>query len=302
MDGGQVISDAGVVCYSNLEEVSCVITTEERKRSNFVNLLNDLTPKEWILFQKSWFIHNPPPRDPRKLLHPAAFPETLAADFIRFFTKKGQWVLDPMVGTGSTLIACAMTGRNGIGIDLVPKWAKIAIQRLAEFKEQGSLLEEPTEQKVIIADARDLDKISMPPIDYVLTSPPYWDMLRRKGFENQAKRIANGWDIYYSDDPRDLGNISDYDRFLDELCSIYRKVYDKMRPGAYMTIIVKNVKKGSRMYPLAWDIGKRLSEFFELRDEKIWCQDNQKLAPFGLGRTWISNTMHHYCLIFRKPD
>jgi DNA modification methylase len=272
------------------------------RRVGFINRLNDLTPKEWILFQKSWFIHNPPPRDAHKLLHPAAFPETLAAEFIRFFTKRGQWVLDPMVGTGSTLIACAMTGRNGIGIELIPKWASIARQRLEEARAQGSLLNEPTEQHIIVADARDIDQIPMPPIDYVLTSPPYWDMLRRKGFENQAKRRSNGLDTYYSEDPRDLGNIADYDQFLEELCRIYRKVMEKMRPGAYMTIIVKNVKKGSRMYPLAWDLGKRLSEFLELRDEKIWCQDNQKLAPYGLGRTWVSNTMHHYCLIFRKPD
>jgi len=275
--------------------------TQQRKRE-FVNKLNDLTPKEWLLFQKSWFVLNPPPRGKDKLLHPAPFPEELVMQFVSFFTKKGQWVLDPMVGTGSTLLACARLGRNGIGIELLPRWAEIAEQRLREFKEQGNLLLEPTEQRVIVADARDIDQIPMPPIDYVITSPPYWDMLRRQGFERQAKRRKMGLDIYYSDDPRDLGNIDDYETFVNELCSIYRKVYDKMRPGAYMTIVVRNVTKGSRMYPLAWDLGIRLSKFFELRDEKIWCQNNQKLAPFGLGHTWISNTMHHYCLNFRKPD
>lgn len=266
-----------------------------------VNLLNDLSSREWIKFQKSWFVHNPPPRDPKKILHPAAFPETLAAEFINFFTKRGQWVLDPMVGTGSTLLACLMTERNGIGIELIPKWAEIAKQRLAEAKQQLSLLGEKTQQIVIVADARNIDQIDMPPIDYVLTSPPYWDMLRRKGFETQRKRRDNGLDTYYSDDPADLGNISDYEQFLTELVNIYRKIGEKMRSGAYMTIIVKNVKKGTKVYPLAWELALRLRDFFELRDEKIWCQDNQKLAPFGLGKTWVSNTMHHYCLIFRKP-
>ncbi|MCS7264541.1 MAG: DNA methyltransferase [Armatimonadetes bacterium] len=271
------------------------------KTNKFLNLLNELSAKEWIKFQKSWFVHNPPPRDKKKILHPAAFPETLAAEFVQFFTKKGQWVLDPMVGTGSTLLACLMTGRNGIGIELIPKWAEIAKQRLEEFRHQLSLFGDSTQQLVIIADARNVDQIDMPPIDYVLTSPPYWDMLRRKGFENQDRRQLNGLDTYYSDDPADLGNISDYERFLTELVNIYRKVGEKMKPKAYMTIIVKNVKKGSKVYPLAWDLALRLREFFELRDEKIWCQDNQKLAPYGLGRTWVSNTMHHYCLIFRKP-
>lgn len=271
------------------------------KEDAFINLLNDLTPKEWIKFQKSWFVHNPPPRDEKKVLHPAAFPETLAAEFIRFFTKRGQWVLDPMVGTGSTLLACLMTERNGIGIELIPKWAEIAKQRITESKQQLPLIGEQTEQIVIVADARNIDQIDMPPIDYVFTSPPYWDMLRRRGFENQQKRRESNLDTYYSDDPADLGNISDYEQFLTELVNIYAKVGEKMRSGAYMTIVVKNVKKGTKVYPLAWELALRLREFFDLRDEKIWCQDNQKLAPYGLGRTWVSNTMHHYCLIFRKP-
>jgi hypothetical protein len=98
-----------------------------------------------------------------------------------------------------------------------------------------------------------------------------------------------------------LGNIEDYDQFLDELVGIYRKVAEKMRSGAYMTIIVRNVKKGARLYPLAWELALRLRDFLELMSERIWCQDDQKLNIYGYPSTWVSNTMHHYCLIFRKP-
>ena len=52
-----------------------------------INKLNDLSPKEWLKFQKSWFVHNPPPRQKNVLRHPAKFPETLAMEFITFFTK-----------------------------------------------------------------------------------------------------------------------------------------------------------------------------------------------------------------------
>ena len=63
------------------------------------NKLNDLDSKSWLKFQKSWFIHNPPPRKKGVLVHPAKFPETLAQEFIEFFTKQGEAVLDPMAGT-----------------------------------------------------------------------------------------------------------------------------------------------------------------------------------------------------------
>ena len=90
------------------------------------NKMNNLTNKEWLKFQKSWFIHNPPPRKKEVLVHPAKYPETMAQEFIEFFTKEGETVLDPMAGTGSTLIAALRAGRNSYGIELNPKYAKIA--------------------------------------------------------------------------------------------------------------------------------------------------------------------------------
>jgi len=243
--------------------------------------LNDLTVKEWAAFQKSWFTLTPPPRSKAKTLHPAPFPEELAVEFIRFFTRKGMWVLDPMVGSGTTLVACALTGRNGIGIELNKFWAEIAERRLDEVRSLLDEESEKTEQRIIVADAREIDKIEMPPIDYVITSPPYWDILRTEGkietlSKHQRKRQEKNLPLYYSDDPRDLGNIGDYDQFLAELTTIYCKVSEKMRSGAYMTIIVRNVKKEGKLYPLAWDLAKKLSEFLELRDEKIWCQTEKK--------------------------
>src|SRR5258708_13731845 len=82
------------------------------------NRLNNLDSKTWLKFQKSWFVHNPPPRRKDVLPHPANFPETLAEEFIRFFTNRGAVVLDPMVGTGSTLGACGPPRRRRGGLDL----------------------------------------------------------------------------------------------------------------------------------------------------------------------------------------
>jgi hypothetical protein len=107
--------------------------------------------------------------------------------------------------------------------------------------------------------------------------------------------------MYYSDQEGDLGNVDDYGEFLAELVAIYRRVAEVLRPGGYATIIVKNIKTGGAVYPLAWDLGRQVGDFLDLKDEKIWCQDNQRLAPYGMGNAWVSNTMHHYCLNFRKP-
>lgn len=261
------------------------------------NRLNDLTPREWIKFQKSWFIHNPPRRRPDVIVHPGKFPETLAQEFIEFFTKRGQLVLDPMVGTGSTLVAAVRAGRRAIGIELNPEFVALAAARVASEARRAS---DPPNVRIIRGDARKLDTYDLPAVDYCLTSPPYWNMLHRKGFETQRHRRETGLPVVYSGDPADLGNITDYDRFLEELCAVYEHLWRHLRPGAYLTIIVKNIKKQGRMYPLAWDIGRRLSRLYTLKDERIWAQDNLRLAPYGMFSSWVSNTHHHYCLCFQK--
>lgn len=271
------------------------------KKRPFRNRLNNLSPKEWIKFQKSWFVHDPPPRRKEVLRHPAKFPETLAAEFIRFFTKSEGTILDPMAGTGSTLIASLRCQRNSIGIELNPTYAQIAAEILAEEKQSLGEAFAPLRAEIITGDAAKLSEYDLPEIDYVFTSPPYWDMLHARGAQTQQKRRSvRELDVAYSDDPADLGNIHDYEKFLEQLVGIYAQLKHILKPRAYLTVIVKNIKKGGTIYPLAWDLGKRLGEIYHLKDEKIWCQDDVRLAPYGMGNAWVSNTFHHYCLQFRN--
>ncbi len=270
------------------------------KKREFRNRMNDLSPKDWIKFQKSWFSHNPPPRRKDVLRHPAKFPETLAQEFIEFFTKSGQMVFDPMVGTGSTLLACLRSGRSGFGLELNPAYAEIARELVDEERE---LLGPPASElhvKVLTGDAADLQSFNLPQIDYVLTSPPYWDMLHARGAETQQRRRdSSELDVTYSDDSADLGNVADYDEFLDRLVQIYTDLKSYLRPRSYLTVILKNVKKKGKIYPLAWDVARNLAEVYTLKDERIWVQDNIPLAPYGMGNAWVSNIHHHYCLQFR---
>jgi DNA modification methylase len=274
-------------------------------KRTWINRLNELDPKTWLKFQKSWFVHNPPPRQKHVLRHPAKFPETLAQEFIEFFTRKGGWVLDPMVGTGSSLAAALRCGRNSCGVELNPAYADIARQVVADERQSLGDAAAGLTAEVITGNASAipalLEQYSIPSLDYVLTSPPYWDMLHARGAETQKNRRDQvELDVFYSDDPHDLGNIHDYEEFIQRLAAIYAGLQPCLKPGAYLTIIVKNVKKGGKIYPLAWDLARRLSLTYTLKDERIWCQDNQRLAPYGLGNAWVSNTFHHYCLQFRN--
>ena len=234
-------------------------------------------------------------------MHPAKFPETMAREFIEFFTKQGEKVLDPMAGTGSTLVAALRAGRHSWGIELNPKYTQIARQMIDDERHALGKPGIDITATIFTGDAFHANKFDLPTVDYLFTSPPYWDMLHAKGAGTQRiRRNSTDMDVFYSDDPHDLGNLHNYEEFLTKLVAIYTGLKPFLRANAYLTIIVKNVKKGGKVYPLAWDLGRELGKVYTLKDEKLWLQDNQRLAPYGLGSAWVSNTFHHYCLQFRN--
>jgi site-specific DNA-methyltransferase (adenine-specific) len=65
--------------------------------------------------------------------HPAIYPVDLVKEFLYLLTQKGDTVLDPFMGSGSTAVACKLTGRNYIGFDLNPEYCRAAEERLADI-------------------------------------------------------------------------------------------------------------------------------------------------------------------------
>jgi len=248
----------------------------------------------------NWFILKPPPRKKNEVLHPAKYPEELANMYIRSFTQKDETVLDPMCGTGSTQIAALLLNRNTIGVELSPFFSGIASERCRRIcGDIPGLYENSFE--IITSDIREAIRSGLPQTDYIITSPPYWDMLNMRGAENQAKRRDKGLQTNYSDDTNDLGNISEYATFLKSICDIYLELVSHLKPGGHLTIVVKNIKKKGQNYPLAWDIAAILQQKYLLIHTGFWCQDDLSIAPYGYGYTWVSNTFHHYCMTFQKP-
>jgi DNA modification methylase len=273
---------------------------ETGKKRRPVNKLNELSGKEWIKFTKSWFKHSPPRRDNTKLIHPAGFPETLVREFVEFFTKRNMWVLDPFLGTGSTLIAARTAGRNAIGIEISPRYAALAKSRL-----EATPPHDGTRQLVIQGNSTSLRKIiaqnEVPEVDFCITSPPYWNQLKRANLR-QRERSQKGLDTDYSNNPDDIGNISDYKGFLDAQKRIFDEVHEIMKVGGYLVVITNNVFSEGRLYPLAFETLTSLAGRWVPKDERLWLHDDKRLLPLGIYNAWVGNRSHQYCLIFRKES
>ena len=279
-----------------------IIDFGDRGKYNLKNKLNHLTGKEWIKFSKSWFIHKPPRRKNNELLHPAKFPESLIEEFISFFTKEGDWVLDPFMGTGSTLISAGNLKRNAVAVELSKVFYKITRDRIkkGKYKDEILPLNGSSENLKDLLLKKGLDKVKF---DYTITSPPYWNQLERNSLR-QKLRTDKGLSTNYSKSKDDIGNEEDYGCFIERQAKIFDQVFDLTKTNGYLTVITNNVYFKGKLYPLAFDtavsLTKRKSTSWVLKDEKIWLQDDKPLVALGVNSAWVSNRHHQYCLIFRK--
>ena len=110
--------------------------------------LNALSGKEWIKLTKSWFCLNYGPRG-KKNIHPASFPEQLVERFLSFFTKKGDWILDPFVGSGTTGIVCNILNRKFIGIDSNREYLDLAMKRFKDKTKKNLLFSSETKKHLM---------------------------------------------------------------------------------------------------------------------------------------------------------
>lgn len=259
--------------------------------------INSLSGKEWLQYSFSIWKDIRKNKEERSLKHPAMFPIMLVERLIDIFTNsKKQVVLDPFMGSGSTLIAAQNKGLKGIGFEINQEYISMAKNRLNNVYK--TMFIEDIDYKIINKSVVHLDKHLLPDsIDLTITSPPYWDILNRRRSADR-KNIRN-----YGNSNIDFGNIDDYDQFLSALQDIFKKVYIATKPERYCIVIVMDIRKKSTFYPFHSDLAKKMNEInFVLKDTIIW--DRQKeynnMRPLGYPYSFVVNKVHEYILIFQK--
>jgi len=288
---------------------------EEKKKGKYhpKNKLNNLTGTEWLpetksyTYQKGLGAKHPHAKIER--LHPAPFSFQDVGKLITFFTKEGMTVLDPFGGVGSTAKACAVENRKCISIELSEKWHNLAIKRLNEEVENG----ESQLHTFINGDSRDVLKtLDNNSIDFVVTSPPYWSILNKKADHKvKNERLKHNLDTNYSeDDEVDIGNIEEYDEFLNILVNDFLKpAGNKLKPKGYMCAIVSDFRHKSKYISFHSDLIQKLDNIslegkynFRLQGCKVLIQNHKSLMPYGYPYAYVENIHHQYILIFRKEN
>ena len=288
----------------NINKAKSLYIKDKECLYDLTNSLNDLSSKEWlpetvtVFSQKGLGAAN---KDAQiEKLHPAPYSYQDVARHIRFFTKEGDYILDPFVGVGSTLKAACTENRRGLGIELNPKYAELSKKRIEV--EISDDMPYKKEQYVRCGDSTSiLKELEDNTFDFVITSPPYWNILDQK--DHKAKlRIDESLDTKYSNDEKDLANIEDYTIFLKELCSVFIECSRIVKKNKYMAIVVSDFRKSEKYYMFHSDLASLLenSSSWVLKGIKILYQRHKSIFPYGYPHSFVPNVHHQYVLILQN--
>ncbi len=198
------------------------------------------------------------------------------------YSEEGQTILDPMVGSGTTLIEAKLLNRNAIGYDINQNAVNITNERI-NFKVKNS-----STQQVKLGNAQKLDEDDNS-IDLIITHPPYLNL------------------VTYSDrkNPDDFSSTSSIPKFLNALEIALQEMYRVLKPNHYCAILMGDTRRGQHYLPLSHFVLQRcLRTGFVLKEDIIKTQHNTKYAPRWSGsakkyRFYL--IMHEHLFIFRKP-
>ncbi|WP_022856221.1 DNA methyltransferase [Thermodesulfobacterium thermophilum] len=286
-----------------------------------IKKLNNLNGRDWVKFTKSVWIEDSlyrdllksgmeqaietgvmistaPPRDDLKKLHPATFSEKDIEKIIAFFTKLGEVVLDPFIGSGTTAVVCLKLNRKCIGIELYSHWFEIARKRISGFLNNNNVI-------LYKGDAlKILKTLKSETVDFIITSPPYWKILNKVDHKVKKERLSLNLPFDYAEEekhPDDLSNIENYCDFLTSLKNHFVEYYRVLKNEKYVAIIVSDFRHKQKYYMFHADVGYKLEEAgFVLQGVINLVQNNKKLYPYGYPVSFVPNIVNQFILIARK--
>lgn len=209
----------------------------------------------------------------------------------RRYTKKGEWILDPFLGSGTSLIECRRLGRNGIGIELQKDIANMACENISKELNRFNI------KTIVINDDStsvnlklEFKKVSIEKVQFIIMHPPYYDIIK------------------FSDDERDLSNAKSIEHFLLLLRKVIDNTYDFLEKDRYMALVIGDKYSKGEWIPLGfYSMQEALKKGYKLKSviiknfEETKGKKNQKeLWRYRalVGGFYVFK--HEYIFLFKK--
>jgi DNA modification methylase len=204
---------------------------------------------------------------------------------LQIYTKEGDHVLDPFCHSGIVPLLAAYFGRKGTGIDVVPEYIKYCNDRKKELTNLGKIWAK--NMNFQCSDMRKILHYAEPMVDYILTSPPYFNTRIYKNIDGQ------------------LASIDNYNLFKVKLDMIFRTLYKILNIGGYISFVVSDFRLNGKFYPFHRDISN-IAESVGLKPHDMIIHVLRTPFLMGMAKAIEDEKRmikyHEYILTFKKVD
>ena len=256
---------------------------------------NDLDPKKWkeyddINTDSLWIIDK---RDNSGIhsgdYHGNFVPQIPHQLFSRY-TKKNDWILDPFMGSGTSLIEAQRMRRNSIGIELQPDVARESYNRIQTEHCDDCSVEVITGDSRTINMDKIMENIGIKKLQFVIMHPPYWDIIK------------------FSDNKNDLSNTESLNEFLESFGKVIDNSTKYLEKNRYCACVIGDKYANSQVVPLGFHcMNKFIEKGFLLKAilVKNFGETKGKANQQGIWRyRAITNDFyifkHEYIFVFKK--
>ena len=186
--------------------------------------INDLDLTDWknldINVDSLWMIDKRDNSGVHSASYHGNFVPQIPNQLLRRFTKQGDFVLDPFLGGGTTLIECQRLKRNGIGIELQEDVAKNSKHLINQEQNNGTITDIYVGDSSNFDYSKFLEKYNIKGVQFILYHPPYWDIIK------------------FSENEKDLSNTKSLDEFLNKLEKVIVDSTKILEKGRYCAIVI----------------------------------------------------------------
>lgn len=206
----------------------------------------------------------------------------VARNLILRYSQESDHLLDCMIGGGTTAIEAKILNRHITCVDVNEEALERTKKSLKFDVENGA------KQRIRKCDARNMDFIKDEEIDFVLTHPPYADIIKYS--EGKIKE--------------DLSGIHEIDAFVNEMEKVAKEIYRVLKKGKYCAILMGDTRRNKMYQPLAFKVMEKfLKQGFVLKEDIIKKQHNCKANGFWVNKSKDFNfllIMHEHLFVFQK--
>lgn len=259
---------------------------------------NDINFDNWkdeeINVDSLWMYHGRDKSGKHKNYYHGNFIPQIPKQLIKRFTKKGEIVFEPFMGSGTTLFECENLKRNYIGFDINSEIIDYVKENMEDSdKTKFSILENDSTN--INSSKKNIEetlmKFGKDKFQLAILHPPYWDIVKFSANEN------------------DLSNSKTLEDFLSRMKSSITTSYDYLEKDRYFAIVIGDVYKNKEILPLSFYMLHLVKKNFDVLLKGIIVKNIEgNRGKIGVNNIWKYRAMksdyyifkHEYILVFKK--